>query len=145
MFGASDAILEAIGNRGHTSYLADSGAAATARRTLATALGENFATEYEAGKIASFDELIASVEQAVLAEPTLPPKAPAGATDAAAPPSLVQYFEKDDSVFLDHDYVVRGVPGRLLWRMLQIHDSEGRSEFTNRELRLDPAINFPAS
>jgi adenylate cyclase len=56
---------------------------------------------------------------------------------------LVEHYAYDDSVFINHDYVIKGVPGRLLWRMLQIFDAEGRHEFTNREFRLDASLKLP--
>ncbi|WP_181704894.1 GAF domain-containing protein [Chthonobacter rhizosphaerae] len=49
----------------------------------------------------------------------------------------------DDSVFIDGRYLVKGVPGRLLVHMLAIYLSEGRAEFTNRELRLAEALKLP--
>ena len=56
---------------------------------------------------------------------------------------LIQHFAYDDSLFIDHDYVIKGVPGRLLWRMLQTFAMEGRTEFTNREFRLDTTLRLP--
>jgi adenylate cyclase len=56
---------------------------------------------------------------------------------------LVQHYAHDDSVFINHEYVIKGVPGRLLWRMLQIFEKEGRTEFTNREFRLDTSLKLP--
>jgi adenylate cyclase len=56
---------------------------------------------------------------------------------------LVQRYAYDDSLFIDNDYVIKGVPGRILWRMLQIHQAEGRTEFTNREFRLDASLKLP--
>jgi adenylate cyclase len=55
----------------------------------------------------------------------------------------LQRFAYDDSVFIGHDYVIKGVPGRLLWRMLQDYAKEGRREFTNREFRLDATLKLP--
>jgi adenylate cyclase len=55
----------------------------------------------------------------------------------------LQRFAHDDSVFIGHDYVIKGVPGRLLWRMLQTYAQEGRREFTNREFRLDATLKLP--
>jgi adenylate cyclase len=55
----------------------------------------------------------------------------------------LQRFAYDDSVFIGYDYVIKGVPGRLLWRMLQSYAQEGRREFTNREFRLDATLKLP--
>ncbi len=56
---------------------------------------------------------------------------------------MVKHYAADDSVFIDDDYIIRGVAGRLLWRLLQLHSEQHRSEFTNREFRLDPSLDLP--
>jgi hypothetical protein len=55
----------------------------------------------------------------------------------------VRYFAIDGSTFLDGDYLIKGVAGRLLWCLLQQYAEEGRVEFSNREVRLDPSLELP--
>jgi hypothetical protein len=58
-------------------------------------------------------------------------------------PLRVRRYAENDSVFVGEDYLIKGVAGSILWRLLRAHLEEGRSEHTNRELRLDPAIRLP--
>jgi adenylate cyclase len=72
------------------------------------------------------------------------PAAPtcAGAGDGLAP-LRVRHYAVDDSVFLDDDYLIKGVAGAVLWKLLSDHARDGRTEFSNRELRLAPEIRLP--
>jgi len=55
----------------------------------------------------------------------------------------VVHYAFDDSVFIDNEYLIKGVPGRLLMHLLRIYLREGRTEFTNREIRLSEELRLP--
>lgn len=58
-------------------------------------------------------------------------------------PVLVRHFAEDDSLFLNEDYLIKGVAGAILWKLLREHEHSGRSEFSNQELRRDPELRLP--
>src|SRR5262245_55778969 len=55
----------------------------------------------------------------------------------------VRYFPSDDSVFIDDAYLIKGVPGRIFQKLLQLYLEQHRQEFTNKEIRLDPSLKLP--
>ena len=59
-------------------------------------------------------------------------------------PHAVAFHERDGSLFLDGDYIIRGVAGRILFQLISEHLATGRTQFSNKELRLNPAIDLPA-
>lgn len=58
-------------------------------------------------------------------------------------PVTVRHFRENDSVFLDEDYLIKGVAGSIFLTLVHDYIDQGRTEFTNRELRLDARIRLP--
>jgi adenylate cyclase len=75
------------------------------------------------------------------AEPSREPPPPA--PGRPGPAVTVRHFAENDSVFLDNDYLIKGVAGAIFWAIVQDHVNTGRTCFTNRELRLDARIRLP--
>jgi adenylate cyclase len=53
------------------------------------------------------------------------------------------FYAVDGSVFIDGQYVIKGVPGRILAKMLSEYSVHGRRTFSNKELRLDRSLELP--
>lgn len=70
-------------------------------------------------------------------------EAPAGKPVDSGPPLRLRRFERDNSVFLDDVYLIRGVAGAILWKLVGEYLRSGRREFSNRELRLAPELRLP--
>src|SRR5690349_7094429 len=88
-----------------------------------------------------------AVAMSLMQPPEQEPPAPAVARPAAAvaagPALRLKRFGRDNSVFLDDIYLIRGVAGAILWKLIGEYLRSGRREFTNRELRLAPELRLP--
>ena len=102
-----------------------------------------------------FDDEDALVAVAALLGPTIrgmqelaesaaePAASGGGAPPVQGPPVTIRRYAADDSIFLGDDYLIKGVAGAIFWKLLRDFTGSGRTEFTNRELRLDPSIRLP--
>ena len=76
---------------------------------------------------------------------TAEPAAPPTTAPCPVPQGTVQVrrYRSNNSIFFNDNYVIKGVAGAIFWKLLQDHRQRGRTEFSNRELRLDPGIGLP--
>jgi len=73
-------------------------------------------------------------------------ESPAGAgrvPKVTGAPVHVRHYAEDDSVFLDDDYLIKGVAGAIFWVLVNDYVNEHRTAFSNRELRLDRRVRLP--
>ena len=75
-----------------------------------------------------------------------PAEAPAIAVPlpAVAGPALqVRRFRANDSIFINDHYLIKGVAGAIFWKLVTDFAQQGRTDFCNRELRLDASLGLP--
>jgi GAF domain-containing protein len=58
-------------------------------------------------------------------------------------PAVIRHFASDHSVFVDNEYLIKGVAGAIIWRLLSEYAEHGRTQFSNRELRHDRSLRLP--
>ncbi len=86
--------------------------------------------------------LALTLMQSVEAESTATINAPVSVA-ISGPPLRLRRHAHDNSIFLDDEYLIRGVAGAILWKLAREYVKNGRVEFTNRELRAAPELRLP--
>jgi adenylate cyclase len=69
--------------------------------------------------------------------------APASAPVPQGPLVEVRHYRANHSVFVGSDYLIKGVAGAILWKLLQVQSETGRFDFSNRELRAMTDLGLP--
>jgi adenylate cyclase len=98
------------------------------------------------GAFQSSDECVTSIlanQVAMIMVSMSKSEAPADTSAADVRAVEVKHYAEDDSVFLDNEYLIKGVAGGILWRLLRNYQEHGRSEFSNKEIRLDQTLDLP--
>jgi adenylate cyclase len=80
----------------------------------------------------------ADEDRALPRGPLLP--APA---ESAGPALVIRHFASNDSIFLGDDYLIKGVAGAILRKLVRVFIHDRRCDFVNRELRLDKTLGLP--
>ncbi len=100
--------------------------------------GDERVVRIAARQMAASMALLERAESGVLHDASQPPPAP---QPAAA--STIRHYQSDDSIFIDDAYLIKGIAGRIFWKLLQSYARSGRVDFSNKELRLDASLQLP--
>jgi len=90
--------------------------------------------------------LCAQLAQALVAlqgaelESVAPPLEAARVAPRRGPPLHLRHFPRDGTVFIDGQYLIKGVAGAILWKIASDAHRHGRMGFTTRELRLAGSV-----
>ena len=123
---------------------------ATAGTVLGVLYAESAATSRfgydEEDALAVLAEHVAAIAARLQAREDGPTEPSPVAGNVAAPvgaPVRIRRFGENDSIFVGEDYLIKGVAGAILWKLVRAFVDEGRTEHSNRELRLDPSLGLP--
>jgi hypothetical protein len=83
-------------------------------------------------------QAIAALQAAEIDAGAPQPEAQGRAPIAAGegPALRIRHYARDDSVFIDDEYLIKGVAGAIFWKLASEAVQRGRTQFTTRELRL---------
>ena len=87
-----------------------------------------------------------ALQQAVEREAERETAQPADGATAPQPqgqPLEVRHYRANRSIFIGGDYLIKGVAGAILWKLLRTQAESGRCDFSNRELRVAGDLGLP--
>jgi adenylate cyclase len=96
-----------------------------------------------AQSLAQGAERVVDISRGRAGKPASQPDETTASASSAGAPVSIRHYAADDTIFIGDDYLIKGVAGAILWKLLNEFQQHGRSEFTNRELRLDAALPLP--
>lgn len=79
---------------------------------------------------------LAALRTAELADEPPASPVPAAHTPADSPPLRLRHYPRDHSVFINDEYLIKGVAGAILAKLVRDQIASGRDSFSTRELRL---------
>lgn len=91
-----------------------------------------------AGHLGAAMDLMQSAPEAGDSQPAALAPAP-----LAGPALQVRRFVANDSIFINDTYLIKGVAGAIFWKLANDFVKLGRTDFSNRELRLDGSLGLP--
>lgn len=65
------------------------------------------------------------------------------ASAETTPVLRLRFVHGDDLLFVNDQYLIKNIPGRILWYLLQTYQKTGRVEFSNMELRSEKTLLLP--
>jgi adenylate cyclase len=87
--------------------------------------------------------LLVELDQQAIETSPAPSPMQHSTTKQSGPSVTIRFYSANQSVFIDEEYLIKGVAGAIIWKLLKDYTETQRCEFSNRELRLDPCIGLP--
>jgi adenylate cyclase len=90
------------------------------------------------------DRMIERCDETVEATaPTETAPVPPSAAARSRVTRRLTYYRQDEAIFVDDEYLIRNIPAKILWKVLGESMRTGRTDFSNREMRVDPSLGLP--